>query len=233
MITSLSMQWREGNIPWSRGGESGRHEHWVRGSENEFRGSEQFPGGSRPHSQIWQVKSCQLQDDNVLSSELSVYHGHPVSQVKIISGDHSDTVIYLVRSSLPFILLSFFLLFLPLLHFAFSGHTECIITENKITAESFLKKVDSACVFHNASTRFADGYRYVCDENCAFALMQLVLQRRHISISWLKKPSFDRFGLGAEVGISTGRIHARGPVGVEGLLTAKVSSTIFITIWSV
>ena len=69
-----------------------------------------------------------------------------------------------------------------------TGHSDAIITENAERAEQFLKEVDSACVYVNASTRFTDGFE---------------------------------FGFGAEIGISTQMLHARGPMGLKELTTYK------------
>ena len=69
-----------------------------------------------------------------------------------------------------------------------TGHSESIITENKETAEKFLGRVDAACVYHNVSTRFTDGFE---------------------------------FGFGAEIGISTQKLHARGPMGLKELTSYK------------
>ena len=69
-----------------------------------------------------------------------------------------------------------------------SGHSECIITENRTTADQFIAQVDAACVYHNAPTSFTDGAQ---------------------------------FGLGAEIGISTQKLHARGPMALEEICTYK------------
>ena len=73
-----------------------------------------------------------------------------------------------------------------------SHHSECIVTNNAARAKEFLRDVDSACVYHNVSTRFTDG---------------------------------GEFGMGAEIGISTDKLHARGPMGLEELTTYKYTVT--------
>ena len=73
-----------------------------------------------------------------------------------------------------------------------SHHSECIVTNNAERAREFLRDVDSACVYHNVSTRFTDG---------------------------------GEFGMGAEIGISTDKLHARGPMGLEELTTYKYTIT--------
>jgi glutamate-5-semialdehyde dehydrogenase len=67
-------------------------------------------------------------------------------------------------------------------------HSECIVTENKDHASRFLQEIDAAAVYHNASTRFTDGFE---------------------------------FGFGAEIGISTQKLHARGPMGLPALTSSK------------
>lgn len=69
-----------------------------------------------------------------------------------------------------------------------TGHSECIMSENKETIWKFMNSIDAACVYANASTRFTDGFE---------------------------------FGFGAEIGISTQKLHVRGPVGLEPLVTYK------------
>ena len=73
-----------------------------------------------------------------------------------------------------------------------SHHSECIVTNDAARAAEFLRDVDSACVYHNVSTRFTDG---------------------------------GEFGMGAEIGISTDKLHARGPMGLEELTTYKYTVT--------
>ena len=72
-----------------------------------------------------------------------------------------------------------------------TGHSECIVTEDRAAAEKFMDNVDAAAVYHNASTRFTDG---------------------------------GEFGLGAEIGISTQKLHARGPMGLEQLTSVKYTA---------
>ena len=117
----------------------------------------------RGDEKVMQIISCEAADEKDNSTEYLDY----IISVKIVSD---------IKEAIDHI------------NYYGSHHTDCIITENEDAAAEFMNLVDSAGVYHNCSTRFADGYRY---------------------------------GFGAEVGISTGKIHARGPVGLEGLVSYK------------
>ena len=108
-------------------------------------------------------------------------HVHPADPIKDFDTEHLSNVMSVATvSSLPDAI--------KFINSHSSHHTDVIITESEPAASTFVRGVDSAGTFWNASSRFADGFRY---------------------------------GFGMEVGISTGRVHARGPVGLEGLMIYK------------
>ncbi len=115
------------------------------------------------------LAALQLEDIKLITQpeDWSTEYGDKILSVKIV--DNTDTAIDHINTY-------------------GSGHTDCIITDDIKNSEKFMNNVDSSGVYHNVSTRFADGFRY---------------------------------GFGAEVGISTNKTHARGPVGLEGLTIYK------------
>ena len=107
------------------------------------------------------------------------------STIEVREGDYSEEYLDCIMTAKPIDSLEDAVVYINQYG---SHHTDCIITSDQDKADYFMNYVDSAGVYHNCSTRFADGYRY---------------------------------GFGAEVGISTGKLHARGPVGLDGLVTYK------------
>ncbi len=117
----------------------------------------------RGTSEAAEILACEVMDDDAFHTE----YGDLILSVKLVEGV-KEAVDHINRFG--------------------SHHTDCILTQNDETAAYFIRMVDSAGVYRNCSTRFADGFRY---------------------------------GFGAEVGISTSKLHARGPVGLDGLVTYK------------